>query len=105
MEPPGKRFQRRIEDFECCRCGQAVTGSGYTNHCPRCLWSRHVDVQPGDRQEACGGEMEPVAVETRAAQHWLLHRCTRCGAERRVRAHPDDDFERLLEVARRATER
>jgi hypothetical protein len=48
----GRRFQRTIEDFECERCRMLVTGSGFTNHCPACLWSKHVDVHPGDRQAA-----------------------------------------------------
>ncbi|HLL91284.1 MAG TPA: RNHCP domain-containing protein, partial [Tepidisphaeraceae bacterium] len=56
------RFTRQVEDFTCGHCGRSVRGNGYTNHCPGCLWSRHVDVNPGDRAAACGGLMEPVAV-------------------------------------------
>ena len=26
-----------------------MKGNGYTNHCPKCLWSKHVDINPGDR--------------------------------------------------------
>ncbi len=80
----------------------AVTGDGYTNHCPRCLYSRHLDRNPGDRAEDCGGLMEPVAVDSDRKGYRLLHRCRRCGAERRVRAAKDDDFEALLALARRA---
>src|SRR5581483_786844 len=53
-------FTRRKENFRCLHCGTPVRGSGYTNHCPRCLWSRHVDVNPGDRAAECGAAMEPV---------------------------------------------
>jgi len=55
-----KRFQKRIEDFVCERCGAFVKGTGYTDHCPECLWSKHVDVNPGDREAECGGLMEHV---------------------------------------------
>ena len=60
--PPTRRFARTVEDFVCEKCGTQVEGDGYTNHCPHCLWSRHVDVNPGDRKATCKGMMEPVAV-------------------------------------------
>ncbi|HCR42265.1 TPA: hypothetical protein DIV45_02815, partial [Patescibacteria group bacterium] len=38
-----KNFIRTKEDFTCENCGHRVKGSGYTNHCPKCLYSQHVD--------------------------------------------------------------
>lgn len=99
--PFGKRFARRVEDFECQRCGAAVRGGGYTNHCPACLWSRHVDVLPGDRRAECGALMEPVGLESAGGREWIVHRCTACGLERRNRRAAADDFESALAVARR----
>lgn len=93
-----KRFRRTVEDFVCERCGFKVKGSGYTNHCPRCLWSKHVDVYPGDREEACEGLMEPMAVEARGDNYRIIHRCTRCGAVRKNRVAAEDDFEVLLQI-------
>lgn len=72
------RFTRRVEDFTCGHCGAAVHGNGYTNHCPRCLWSRHVDVFPGDREETCGALMEPVGVLATGAGYVIAHRCEAC---------------------------
>jgi hypothetical protein len=95
----GRRFQRTIEDFTCDHCGFAVQGTGYTNHCPNCLWSRHVDVMPGDRQASCGGLMEPVAVEKKSSGHRILHRCQLCGAEKWNQSAPEDRFVRLVEIA------
>lgn len=95
----GKRFQRRIEDFTCEQCGERVTGDGYTNHCPHCLWSRHVDNQPGDREAECGGMMEPVQLLHVGGRLQLRHRCVRCGVERvnRVSTHDQvDKFWHLL---------
>ncbi len=94
-----RRFQRRIEDFVCGHCGHAVQGTGYTNHCPRCLWSRHVDVMPGDRQAECDGLMAPVAVAGAADAYRILHRCEACGTEKWNQASRDDDFEQLLAIA------
>lgn len=86
-------------------CGHAVTGTGYTNHCPRCLWSRHVDVHPGDRAHGCRGLMRPVAVEPRGGAWSIRFRCERCGHEARNRSDPADSVEALLAVARGRVER
>ena len=91
-----KKFTRTIEDFVCAHCGAAVRGNGYTNHCPQCLWSKHLDIHPGDRAEKCGGMMEPVSVETKGGAHTLTHRCTLCGFSRRQTASPDDNFEKIM---------
>jgi len=97
--------------FRCDVCGAQVpplaTGS-YRNHCPRCLHSRHVDVFPGDRANPCEGLLEPVAVEHSGKKGWtIVHRCQRCGEERRNRAALDDpvmpdDYELLVQLASRA---
>ena len=90
-----KQFTRRKEDFTCGYCGFKVHGSGYTNHCPKCLWSKHVDVNPGDREEPCRGLMEPVAVEGENSEFVIVHGCIRCGVKRRNGVSPDDGRERL----------
>jgi hypothetical protein len=97
-----KRFARRIEDFVCANCGASVSGDGYTNHCPKCLWSRHVDVNPGDRAEECGGNMRPVRVEDKGGRRALLHRCEKCGAERRCKVSSRDGSEAIYALARAA---
>ncbi|MCK9874428.1 RNHCP domain-containing protein [Frankia sp. Ag45/Mut15] len=94
-----RRFTRVREDFTCLTCGLDVQGNGYSNHCPRCLWSRHVDRNPGDRAEACGGAMRPIAVEFGADRAVLTHACERCGNRRRCRTSAADDGDALLAVA------
>nr|WP_322755806.1 RNHCP domain-containing protein [Frankia sp. Cas3] len=94
-----RRFVRTTEDFQCLACGTPVHGDGYTNHCPCCLWSRHVDVNPGDRAAQCGGPMRPVAVEARPHDTVLTHRCETCGHERRNRTAPADDMETIIKVS------
>lgn len=100
-----RSFIRNVEDFTCEHCGLAVAGNGYTNHCPRCLWSKHVDRAPGDRAAGCGGLMPPVAVEAQADGYRLLHRCQQCGAQKWNQAAEEDDFDELLAVARRSARR
>lgn len=96
-----KRFQRKEEDFVCEHCGSEVKGSGYTNHCPKCLWSKHVDVNPGDRAAACGGIMEPMALEGGSPEYSIVHHCLLCGEERRNKTVAEDDPEMLIVVAKK----
>ena len=92
-------FKRTVEDFVCEHCGTHIQGDGYTNHCPRCLWSKHVDVDPGDRAERCAGAMEPVALEGSSPHYVIVHRCQKCGAQRRISADTNDDTKALLALA------
>lgn len=96
-----KLFQRRTEDFVCAQCGHVVQGNGYTNHCPLCLFSVHVDVFPGDRLAQCGGLMEPMSIERRGSEYQLTHRCVQCGHIKNNKTSSQDDFEALLALARR----
>jgi hypothetical protein len=85
-----RKFQRKIEDFVCEQCGRAVTGDGYTNHCPDCLYSKHVDVAPGDRAAECGGLMRPIGSELKGGAYFVLQECVHCGFRRKNRVAPDE---------------
>lgn len=99
-----RKFQKKIEDFLCEHCGNFVKGSGYTNHCPKCLWSKHVDINPGDRAEKCGGLMEPVAVEKGSEGYDIIHKCIVCGKKQRTKSNKSDDFDILVEIAKKSAE-
>lgn len=101
MVQPIKTFQRRTEDFLCEHCGAHVAGNGYTNHCPHCLYGKHVDINPGDRLEACGGLMEPIASEKESGQEKLTHRCLKCGKIRKNKIQTEDSFDALLALAKK----
>ncbi len=94
-----KKFQRKKEDFTCNFCGFLVKGNGFTNHCPKCLWSKHVDINPGDRSENCFGMMEPVGVQKKSGLQKILHQCVKCGKVRFNKVAPEDDFEKLVLVS------
>jgi len=97
---PSKSFIRTKEDFTCGQCGKEVKGTGYTNHCPSCLWSRHIDVNPGDRASKCGGMMEPISVEAEKDSYIITHRCVECGHEKRNTSAPEDNFEEIAKLIR-----
>lgn len=94
-------FIKNVEDFVCEHCGTAVTGNGYTNHCPKCLFSKHVDVQPGDRAETCGGMMSPVSVEGSSPKYLIVQVCGRCKKERRIGMADNDDMDAVLAIIRK----
>jgi hypothetical protein len=94
-----KRFIRMKENFRCENCGNEVIGDGFTNHCPWCLFGKHVDVNPGDRANPCGGLMEPVSVESKGSSYVIVHRCTKCGVETKNRSAQNDSSEAILAVA------
>lgn len=98
-----KKFQRTREDFTCDRCGILVLGDGYTNHCAHCLWSKHVDVNPGDRLALCGGLMDPIRIEGGNENHRIIHRCQTCGFERPNRVCMGDDPDAILDIIRRSS--
>ncbi len=94
-----KKFQRKIENFTCKKCGFKVTGTGYTNHCPKCLYSLHVDINPGDRAETCGGMMGPVEMEIKNGQYIIFNKCEKCGHINRCKSSPGDDLDALLTLS------
>lgn len=90
-------FIPRQEPFICEHCGRKVlplSEGSYRNHCPYCLYSKHVDdAGPGDRKSACEGLMVPVNLDQRQKKGWLIiHRCEKCGKTVVNKAAPDDDL-------------
>lgn len=94
-------FKRTQEDFVCEHCGAEVKGTGYTNHCPKCLWSKHVDITPGDREEECGGMMRPVDIYLEHRDWIIVHRCELCGEERRKKVVAEDDVDAVIELQKK----
>jgi hypothetical protein len=102
--------QGKNTSFRCLHCGFEVPplqGGSCRNHCPRCLYSLHVDIYPGDRANPCGGLLEPIGVDYAAKKGWIIvSRCRRCGEIRRNKAALDDpvvpdDYALVLELSAR----
>jgi hypothetical protein len=77
-----------------------LTNGGYRNHCPACLWSRHVDDRPGDRASPCRAMMRPDRIDHRSGKGLVIvHRCHGCGFTRSNRIAEDtrqrDDVDAL----------
>ncbi len=92
-------FIKTPENFVCEKCGTEVLGDGYTNHCPNCLWSKHVDIDPGDRESICFGMMEPISVTKKGEEYIILHKCTVCGLEKPNKSVKTDNFDTIVKIS------
>jgi hypothetical protein len=93
-------FIARQEPFTCDHCGAAVeplASGSYRNHCPVCLYSKHVDQEgPGDRESSCHGLMKPIGIDHSGKKGWMIiHRCLQCGKQLPNIAAPDDDLSKI----------
>lgn len=94
-----KNFIRKKEDFVCHNCDQKINGNGYTDHCPICLWGKHVDESlPGDRASDCKGVMEPTRVIYEKGKYRIEYKCLKCGHKFRVWADKNDNRQKLVEI-------
>ena len=98
------RFTPCLESFRCAHCGKEIhpegAGSQHRNHCPHCLYSLHVDEEPGDRKATCHGQMEPIGVISKGDGDWsILHLCKSCGKLSLNRALADDNPLLLMQLA------
>lgn len=91
-------FKKKKEDFECEQCGATVIGDGYTNHCTECLYSKHVDIHPGDREATCGGLMKPIAIEKKGDNIVITHRCEKCDHTKKNKWQKNDNAGAMYSV-------
>jgi hypothetical protein len=99
MQP--KKFTKINEGFICQVCGHENPPADKTcrNHCQKCLCSKHVDINPGDRAETCHGILRPVAIQVCGGEMCtIVFRCEKCGMERKNKIALDDDRQKLLAV-------
>ncbi len=102
----GVGFTHVNEGFVCAVCGAENPAAQATcrNHCRICLHSKHVDKNPGDRAQSCGGILVPVSVEIRAGEmQSIIFHCQKCGMVRKNKIASDDNREKLLEIFEKGT--
>jgi DNA-directed RNA polymerase subunit RPC12/RpoP len=107
------------QEFTCMRCGlfvafvPEVAGVQNRNHCPYCLWSRHLDWRTaGDRLSNCRAAMEPVGLTTKRGRNkyarerdgelMIVHRCAGCATLVINRIAADDSAAAILAVFERS---
>ena len=90
------------EAFICDNCGKEVSPLGYTarDHCPYCLYSKHVDILPGDRKNTCQGLLRPIGLEKFKDTFKILYRCEKCKQEHKNIIAQDDDQDLIIELSK-----
>jgi len=101
------KFTEIDEEFICENCGARVLPLGYScrNHCPKCLHSKHLDINPGDRQENCHGMMKPIGLEINSKKGYvIIFKCQKCGRIRKNKAAKDDNMQEIIRISALGTE-
>ena len=90
------------EEFVCENCGKKVSKLGYTarDHCPYCLYSKHVDINPGDRLNSCKGLLKPIAIEKFRDTYKIIYKCEKCNKEHKNIMANDDDINKIIEISK-----
>lgn len=93
-----KNFTMIDEAFVCEHCGDKVSKLNYTarDHCPRCLYSKHVDINPGDRANSCLGLLKPIDIEKHRNAYKIIYRCESCGMIHKNIVALDDDMNQII---------
>ena len=108
-----RTFTTINEAFTCIVCEKEIppANTGCRNHCPYCLSSVHVDINPGDRANPCKGILDCVGYElSKKKGIMLLFKCRKCDASTRNKAIIDgdqvnDDYDLILSKSAKAKDR
>ena len=91
------------EAFTCENCGKKVNKLNYSarDHCPFCLYSKHVDINPGDRLNPCKGMLRPIGIEKFKDTFKIVYKCEKCNALHKNIMAKDDDMDIIIELSKK----
>lgn len=99
-----KVFTKNDNGFVCQNCKKMVEPLKVSsrNHCPYCLCSLHVDINPGDRQNNCKGLLIPIQIELNPKKgKVIVFKCNKCGKTVKNKCAPDDNERAILDIMRK----
>lgn len=94
-------FIKNDNEFICINCGKRIEKLKYTSrdHCNHCLFSLHVDITPGDRENDCKGLLVPINVELNSKKgEVIVYKCQKCGAIIRNIVAKDDSRDEIYKI-------
>lgn len=97
-----KNFKMIDEEFICDNCKKKILPLGYTarDHCNYCLYSKHVDIMPGDRSNTCRGLLKPIGIEKFKDIYKIIYRCEKCGQLHKNIMVKDDNYDLIIELSK-----
>lgn len=82
---------------QCLTQVKPLTNGSFRNHCPNCLYSKHLDNKPGDRASQCHGLMSPIGIKYSSKKGYqIIHQCKKCGKTGKNKAAVDTEQEDQL---------
>lgn len=96
-----KKFTKLDESFICENCNKLVSILQYSSrdHCPFCLYSKHVDINPGDRDNPCHGLLEPIGIEKFKNSFKILYKCKKCNEYHKNIMAIDDNYSEIINLS------
>lgn len=96
-----KAFNMIDENFICENCGKEVKKALYTarDHCPYCLYSKHLDINPGDRASNCLGLMIPIGIEKFKDSFKIIYKCQKCNELHKNIMLKDDNMDEIINLS------
>ena len=96
-----KRFNELDEGFICENCNKRVEPLVYSSrdHCPYCLYSKHVDTNPGDRSNPCRGLLKPIEIEKYKDTYKIVYKCEKCKETHKNIIAKDDDMNEIIKIS------
>ena len=90
------------EEFTCINCGNKVNKLNTTarDHCNNCLYSIHVDINPGDRLNPCKGLLKPIGIEKYRDTYKIIYKCQKCGMLHKNIMASDDNMDKIIELSK-----
>ena len=98
-----KKFNELDEEFICENCHKHVDRLNYSSrdHCNYCLYSKHVDINPGDRLNECRGLLKPIGIEKHKDTFKIIYRCEKCRKTHKNIMARDDNMDLIIEISKK----
>lgn len=96
-----KKFNMIDNEFICESCNKHIKPLNYTarDHCNYCLYSKHVDINPGDRKNECKGLLKPIGIEKFKDTYKIIYKCMKCGCYHKNIIANDDNLNLIIELS------
>ncbi len=96
-----KKFNMIDDEFICDNCHKDVKPLGYTarDHCPYCLYAKHVDINPGDRANSCQGLLKPIGIEKFKNTYKIIYKCEKCKQIIKNIMAKDDNMDLIIKLS------
>lgn len=91
----------RDENFICDNCKKEVKKLNYSarDHCNYCLYSKHVDINPGDRLNNCHGLLMPIGIEKHRHTYKIIYKCLKCDLNHKNIMANDDNMDIIIKLS------